>query len=72
MSPSIGDLHRQVLELVDAGSTLEEMAHALKLDSQAVAAELLRLELDGLLLAQPGTALETALGLSDGLPPLFR
>ena len=54
MSPSIGGVQRQLLQLVEAGSTLEEMVHALKLDSQAVAAELLRLELDGLVLAQPG------------------
>ena len=54
MSPSIGGVQGQLLQLVDAGSTLEEMVHALKLDSQAVAAELLRLELDGLVLAQPG------------------
>lgn len=53
-SPSIGGLQKQLLQLVDAGSTLEQMAQALKLDSQAVAAELLRLELDGLVLAQPG------------------
>ena len=53
-SPSIGGLQKQVLQLVDAGSTLEEMTHGLKLDSQVVAAELLRLELDGLILAQPG------------------
>ena len=54
MSPSIGGVQGQLLQLVDAGSTLEEMVHALKLDSQALAAELLRLELDGLVLAQPG------------------
>ena len=54
MSPSIGGVQRQLLQLVDAGSTLEEMVLALKLDSQAVAAELLRLELDGLVLPQPG------------------
>ena len=54
MSPSIGSVQRQLLQLVEAGSTLEEMVHALNLDSQAVAAELLRLELDGLVLAQPG------------------
>ena len=49
-----GGVQKQLLQLVDACSTLEEMAHALQLDPQTVAAELLRLELEGLILAQPG------------------
>lgn len=49
-----GSAQRRLLQLIDEGLTLGEMATSLQATSEHVAGELLTLELEGLVVAQPG------------------
>ncbi|WP_114993237.1 DNA-processing protein DprA [Synechococcus sp. UW179A] len=50
----ISSVQTRLLKLVDDDSSFDEMVHALQSKPERVAAELLKLELDGLVVAQPG------------------
>ena len=54
-NPQTSDpVQTHLLKLVDDDSSFDEMVHALQSNPERVAAELLKLELEGLVVAQPG------------------
>ena len=54
LTETSGSAQRRLLQLIDEGLTLGEMATSLQASSEHVAGELLNLELEGLVVAQPG------------------
>jgi predicted transcriptional regulator len=50
----VGSVQNRLLKLVHQGSSFEEMVQSLQSSSESVAAELLKLELSGLVVAQSG------------------